>query len=305
MEIVQSCLYNRRWLAVSGIPIACASYIVVLALKALAEISRLFGCQESFRYFAYSAKKFYAVYVHHNSIYSLKRTSPLPLLTHSKNIARRDVILNEEDVKAVELMRNQFLSQNPYKSEFHKMRDAHVRGAKSTGICFGAASTFIKGCLEKKIESEAELVSYAKQFEEGFNEEAAALHWMYTKTQPVRESMKYLSELHAHYNTLLKMVRLQLKAALNWNLYVDLKELEQRSCFDAQDFGTSSVGFAIDSGGAHAVAFLKFSFGTYIFDNNQGLMSTGALAPSEALLALQKHYGSTTKIHVRPLMLLT
>ncbi len=302
MEIVQSFLHNRTWLAVSGLPIAGLSYLVVLALRVLSQIATLFGCKEACRYFAYSAKKFYAVYVHHN-LYALKSSAPLPLLTYSKNIARREVIWNEEDRETSRRMKDAFLSQSPDKPHYQKLENAEIRGAKSKGICFGAARLFIRGCLEKNIQNEEELISYAKEFEEGFCKEAAALQWIYNKTADVRKDTQYLFELHDYLTMVLKIVGMKLTIASNWNDYVDLCLESERVRFDAQEVGCSSVEFTIGDE-AHAVAYLKWSFGSYIFDSNKGLMKIGAYRPSDAICMIQNYYGSSSKVVVRKLTLL-
>jgi len=285
MEISRCCYTKRDWFTVTGVPVAGVSFILVLAIRALSAIAKLFGNMGAYHYFAYTAKKFYAVYVQHNITYF--SSAPLPRLTYAKNIVRRDVIWNEEDRKATTLMRELFLRQNPDHAGFEKLTNASIRGAKSTGICFGATHAFIKGCLDKNIQNEAELIEFAQSFEEGFDKEAAALQVVYQKLYPYRQLQFF--NLQPHFNSLSNLVGLNSGECD----YYNLAEQAGQDDFNAMENGLWSVHFNTNPG-AHAVAYLKFAFGSYIFDSNKGLMTTGDKTAACALKTLQESYSSTS-----------
>lgn len=235
-----------------------------------------------------------------------------------------------------------------------KLKTAVIKGAKTHGICYGATTSFIKGCLSSTISYEEQLIAFAKQFEEGFDAEASALQTVYNKTvdlrnENIQEDVDSLNKMKEecsketledlkdspppeerkakidnkiksldNISALLLSVKLKLKrldktmVAISKLIGVEIKDSrkysfdkeEESKRFEIEPCGIWQLCFHPDSlkfTSGHAIAYLNYDFGTYLFDPNYGLMPISKDSPSEAILTLQKFYypGTTSKVRCR------
>lgn len=327
MEIAAYPSSTRTWPILSIQAYTAASYIVVIALRAIASVCKFFGQIDCYHYLRYTAKKFHAVHITHTKAHLA--SPPLAVLTLAKNIARRDVIFREEDVKIAKIMREQFLAEATPHKALDELRDCQIKGATATGICFGATSSVIRDLLHANISSEQELIAFTKQYEEGFDAAASAIQLLYKKTGQLRKSMastwtaqlavlqaecdqthtekglqditervtaftqRNEREYNTHINSLSLFIRLKLQDNINSCRKYSLLDKTESQAFDTMPNGLYSLHFSTESGG-HAICHLKYSFGSYLFDPNYGLMACKDKTPSEALALLQSKYRQTT-----------
>lgn len=106
------------------------------------------------------------------------------VLCRAQNIAQKSVIWRGEDLKKSKEFTALFadrehcvkkgLSQLA-PSEIEELKKYPMKGADTTGICFGASLWTIKLLLSKQIKSEKELIQLLDKYKNGFPAEAAAL----------------------------------------------------------------------------------------------------------------------------------
>ncbi len=323
------CKYIR-----GGIIIGFAS-IALLGLRIGIFVCKIFRQDGSANFLKHNTRKFFVIHIEHNFAYF--SSSPLPLLTYAKNLAKPGCIAREDDVKTIKVMRDLFLAKNSTTPEItEKLQKMNVKGANIKGICFGATHSFLKACLNAHITSEEDLINVAKQYEEGFDAEAAGLQKIYGKTflrshtyrndqiqKLLSEYKQTLSEANAkpldnenikslmdkttllnlriadlryenfnsqYYNSLTLPLGIKMqKGASNtdYNCFNGFEKNEAiRNTFDTLPDGTYYLSFNTTKS-AHAVAFVKYSFGSYILDPNFGLMKASS---AQTLLTLLKFY---------------
>lgn len=90
----------------SGELAATAASIAVVIIRAFAKLCEILSLTAASISLHYFAKKIKAIYVSHHAQHG---SPPFPLLSYSKNIAKREVIFRDEDIKAAEAMRQLFL----------------------------------------------------------------------------------------------------------------------------------------------------------------------------------------------------
>ena len=181
--------------AFSRLVIAGTAQVAVAVLRALARLCAFVGQSKAYTSLKTTARKFKALYVTHPLTYF--SSAPFPVLTRAINIAKRQVISRDEDIKATHIMRQHFFAMNPSKDS-ETLKTYVIKGAKSSGICYGATRTFIKRCLTNDISSEDELKKIAMQFEDGFDAEAAAIQIIYKKAKDLLQAE--INRVEKEYN---------------------------------------------------------------------------------------------------------
>lgn len=168
-----------------GFVLACFYVLPVSLIKVASMVTSIFrSYTESLTLRLNSLHdKLFAVLIFHNVV-EANSISEKNILTFAKNVCRKDVIWNEDDVK----WSNEFISQIQDKQffkakglrpltdkELEKIRDYPIKGAHVEGICVGASLCAIKNLIQEKITNEKELIESLKPFENGFGPFAGAL----------------------------------------------------------------------------------------------------------------------------------
>ncbi len=332
-----SIICDSPWNALSRYATIAASQVTVVALEALSSLCNLLGQKKCGHYLHYEARKIKATHIRH--ALAEFQIAPLPILTYAKNVARREVISREEDIKAIKVIRDRFIAQHPNLECTAKLQKSRCRGAHFDGICHGATLLFLKEYLSTSITSEEELIKIAGKFKNGFDAEAEALQALHKKTRFMHyEHVKIFEAAHAdiiqihnekiallkpegeetiekitadtlplidanlskfyedYFPSLHKVDQLAgLKIATDpknlKEFLVDTFVIEEtmKERFDNLPPGAYWLRFQANNG-KHAACYIKHSFGSYFFDPNYGLMTTGGKTPAEALLNLLKSY---------------
>lgn len=296
---------------------AKTSSLAVLALRVAASVVSVFSaCGRNLaRKIRREADRVYIIYVAHN----LARisSSPLPLLVPARNMARRNVVRRKDDVAAANALRNRLLSTGSFKKKNPNLEEhlqkAYFKGANKGGVCLGASFIFIKSVLNGRCGSERELIKVSRAFAEGFPKEAAGLQMIHNKFnwpsemsksahQGVRDlvaqeksdesrmpALQKVGLVATQLGKLSKLVGIKvLKQPLRDFLQFD-SDLAARRRFNALPEGSYFLRISIKQGG-HAISYHKFSFGSYLFDPNGGLMKCQSSEPANDLAKLLQRY---------------
>ncbi len=309
MEIIQNrtnfafAAQEARPAAPAGrfIPLKVAGYkIAIVVLRITAKAVALFGnrCKSAAKTLRVKARRIYAIHVLHNS-FSTYSIAPLPLLACTRNIARRDCIQKREDITAAKLFREKFLQQGGASPEVaKKIREIKFSGAQVKGICFGATHIFVRSVAH--VTSEKELQAIAKTYQEGFPAEAAGLQAIYGKHSKIliQNYAKAINRLKKEKaETVIKkindpapfaaLVGLQCQEGYQFDRFD--RDNTVQTLFGQLPKGSYKLSFNT-YGGSHAIGYLKFDFGSYLFDPNKGLMKCPSRDGSEGLFKLLTRY---------------
>lgn len=320
-----------------------APSLTICCLRIVAVAISIFGewGQKAANHLRLVADKVYFIHVMHPQ-YRVKQ-APLPILVPSMNLARRDVVYNDEDIASANCYRNLILS-NQFQTTisscsfdkecYDKLRAMRFSGARTQGICQSATLVFIQTVLQRKPSAEEALKKIAAVFEEGFPKEAAGLYEIYdalevssrkkikeemdrefTKVNGLLDKTESQSEiallmsrakdLHTQakrrlleikektFQVYCSILGMSLKGSPEKSYACDFTDFSSRKKtqerFDALPLGVYYLGFSTENSG-HAIAFLKYDFGTYLFDPNKGLMKCDESKPSSDFTKLSQTY---------------
>ncbi len=273
----------------------CAMRISAYALSILGSFGRSLA-ERLHRH----ADTFYAIHIIHN-FYHAARWTTEPIC-HVRNIAKKSVIRNEDDVKKAKEYIRQVIGD-----ECLQVTNFQVRGAKADGICYGASLFLIKGLLEAPVHSEKELIHFVCQFKKGFPAEAAAVQILlnaYTscelyirKTETLEQFLKGVRLQKADTEEALNKIKndvlrkdleeSDLNELKKWNhiasvLNLKLVRSSMRACskeqFNHLPNGIYMLSFKADAK-RHSIVFLKMDFGSYFLDPSTGLERCDAKNP--------------------------
>lgn len=173
-----------------------------------------------------------------------------------------------------------------------KIKGANLKLADSMSL--GAVFRVMHNCFGAAITSEDDLKNVTKQFEYGFDAEPAALQLLYRKmfstlTNPVAGIPD-----QEMYNTFARLMNLHYTPGshqkLNFQDALGETDSSTMNKFDALPNGSYLLTFPNAYRQAHAITYLKYDFGSYLFDPKYGLMPTKDTTASAALTTLIKSY---------------
>ncbi|MBS0635263.1 MAG: hypothetical protein JSR37_07350 [Verrucomicrobia bacterium] len=273
-NFVESVVNSRAFLKLASATVIIASLVPNAALAIAAVAAKIFNKPDLASSLEYTRRKFVIIVQEHFK--ANFADAPLPLLTRTKNLPTREVIYNEQDKPAIAKMRTAFLNTFPDLDTKNKIANMKNKGASFTladTMCLGGCFSAIKKCLNAK--SEEELIGLAKQFDGGFDAEAAAAQKLYRKLYDPNVDKK--EELYTSFGQLM-----------------GLKIVPESHQNDVRDFDSLAKGahlLTIDKTYEyHNVVLFKFDFGTYLFDPEYGLMTTQAMSTAGAVNTLIKSY---------------
>lgn len=181
---------SRSFTFSKGLAIAALAYLPIQVIRITAFALSIFCCcgidfSKKIKNFADKLHAIIIIHSLHDACIIIKSST----LCSVRNIAKRNVIWHEKDVKKSKEFINvlkdpKYLKQKGFKEldadDSTKLQNYQIIGAKTTGICFGASLIVIKALLSHDIKNEKELVELIKKYKDGFPEEAAALQNVHT-----------------------------------------------------------------------------------------------------------------------------
>lgn len=292
-----------------------------LALRVSASFSSLFGKKgQNFAEIIHDKRFQLKLIRKHYKLDLYPHKAPLPLLMRTRNISEHAVLSQGKDMVEAHSLMQQFRS-----SQFsHKNPDMidpavwemfpKVKLGRSKGICDAASLWIIKTVAERFIQSEDQLKLLLKPYVRGFSAHVAAMQavrggfkkevreWISSFKRQVEqeqnvEKLNALTEKAKH----MRIITIKTLDAFSRVWGIRSQEDEERNfkfdCdasatngFNALPKGTYWIEF---TGCKHAIAHLKFNFGSYLFDPNLGLMKCNQT--SQDLLKIRKLYSSENK----------
>ncbi len=280
------------------LPLVGMSVIVVIAMRILALACKIVGQKSAASYFRYETRKILL-----NVEHTLR--SPRSLrLADTMNMAKSHVIWTEEDTKVSRSMRDKFAIKHAqdFPELTVKLLKSSCRAAQFDGICFGAVRCIIKDCLKANITSEDELIAVITKYEDGFDADAAGLQKIYDKTLGFRieicnrfnTGVAYERAKIQYYNDLSELIGIRIKSLPDQideiHFHFDTDKADKQKLNDLPE-GMYSLNIGT-SNERHALAYLKFQFGSYIVDPTYGLLNPNK-PPSEKLLDLFNFYNTS------------
>jgi hypothetical protein len=234
-------------------------------------------------------------------------------LVRTRNIARiRSIWSGSDKSKSIEFLRD---------AKLHFNAKYDVQGAITSGICLGSSLVALQIIIKENIQNEAELIKCVTQFQNGFPDEATALQNIsmhidnFNVTIPLDrlktvfiEKKRIVGEKKAlnlfelsmqHYfyecmhQIMGKFIHLvqtptpidQVEAFLFKNI-CNKKNVQDR--FDQIPSGYYAIILKANRTKNHAIAYLKYTFGSYLIDPNIGLIKCCLTKPSTEFCKLLK-----------------
>lgn len=290
-NFVLSAVNSRTFLKIASATIVVASTFPRAALAIAAAVARLFNNVQLAQAIEYRQRKFTLIVTEHYKANLAE--APLPLLATSKNLPTQAVIAKGEDKEAIAKMRTTFLNNFPHLDSANNVANAHNRGASlklADSMCLGGCFRAIKTCLNAK--SEEELVGLSKQFEPGFDADAAALEYLYRRSRPacIKDKIPY-EEMYRSFASLMNLKYVANSSEkFTFRDMMGEKDESTATRFNELPKGAHFVSFIEEGTKRHAAVLFKFDFGTYLFDPELGLMSTKDHIAAHAMIRLIEHY---------------